>query len=278
MTPTNGIEYGAVRPSSTRVFDLLPGYRSAPIRCRFRHIDLDDPPPYEAIAYVCGDPSAMVPIRCDDFKLVNALRQFRFTDTRRTLWADCICINQRDVEERSWQVLLAGDIYSKASQVLIWLGDEDMETEIAVSDMNLIQRQIWPRRRQLEEYEEKSIFFRTDDQAVTTLFFTHDCLVHVLWFPWQCIAFEDAWVPEFIVRRIYSLSKSFNIPHATDTRMVNSTLYVSSRSTHFPRSIGTFSTPSNVTCPQHYLSSRLYVQRPPKLMVDDQAIFCESTL
>jgi hypothetical protein len=38
------------------------------------------------------------------------------------LWIDALCINQADFEERSSQVLLMGNIYSSASEVLIWLG------------------------------------------------------------------------------------------------------------------------------------------------------------
>lgn len=37
------------------------------------------------------------------------------------LWADQICINQRDDDEKSHQVSMMGDIYQNAQQVLIWL-------------------------------------------------------------------------------------------------------------------------------------------------------------
>ncbi|KAG6361223.1 hypothetical protein INS49_009447 [Diaporthe citri] len=40
------------------------------------------------------------------------------------LWVDSICINQMDVVERSQQVPLMGQIYSKASPVRVWLGEE----------------------------------------------------------------------------------------------------------------------------------------------------------
>ncbi|KAK5039781.1 hypothetical protein LTS07_000276 [Exophiala sideris] len=168
MAGTAEIEYREVRLSSCRVIDLLPGDYLAPIQCRIRHIDLEDPPSYEAISYVCGDPSNRVSITCDDSRidiyrnLFNALRRFRLTDTHRRLWADCICINQRDSEEKSRQVLLMGDIYSKASK----LGDEseDEDTDIAVQCINLISQQIWPRLKELEEFENKSITYRLNDQ------------------------------------------------------------------------------------------------------------------
>jgi hypothetical protein len=38
------------------------------------------------------------------------------------LWIDAICINQSDNEEKSQQVRLMGEIYSKAEVVRVWLG------------------------------------------------------------------------------------------------------------------------------------------------------------
>lgn len=45
------------------------------------------------------------------------------------LWVDAICINQDDEDERTSQILLMGEIYSIAHQVIVWLGDyeEDLE-------------------------------------------------------------------------------------------------------------------------------------------------------
>lgn len=40
------------------------------------------------------------------------------------IWVDSICINQMDLAERSQQVPLMGQIYSEASPVRVWLGEE----------------------------------------------------------------------------------------------------------------------------------------------------------
>jgi hypothetical protein len=48
----------------------------------------------------------------------------RFPDRRRFIWADAICINQSDLQERSQQVRLMGNIYRNAERVLIWLGPD----------------------------------------------------------------------------------------------------------------------------------------------------------
>lgn len=44
----------------------------------------------------------------------------------RTLWADALCINQKDDDERAAQVKLMGLIYFKAQRVRIWLGRDDV--------------------------------------------------------------------------------------------------------------------------------------------------------
>ena len=60
----------------------------------------------------------------------------------RTLWVDSICINQGDDNERSQQVRLMGQIYRKASTVLIWLGEEldEGKTKKAYHCMSLLEQ------------------------------------------------------------------------------------------------------------------------------------------
>ena len=44
------------------------------------------------------------------------------------VWIDSVCINQAIVQERNHQVSLMGRIYSEATGVIVWLGEEDEET------------------------------------------------------------------------------------------------------------------------------------------------------
>ena len=62
--------------------------------------------------------------------LCSAIRHLRRYNIDRTIWADALCINQQDVEERSAQVLEMGNIYGSANRVLIWLGDATPDTEL----------------------------------------------------------------------------------------------------------------------------------------------------
>ena len=38
------------------------------------------------------------------------------------IWADAVCINQNDLDERSSQVSMMGHIYKNAHQCQVWLG------------------------------------------------------------------------------------------------------------------------------------------------------------
>ncbi|CAH0033248.1 unnamed protein product [Clonostachys rhizophaga] len=56
--------------------------------------------------------------------LNSALTQFRHPANPRLLWADALCINQKDTAEKTVQVQLMADVYRYAVQVLVWLGPD----------------------------------------------------------------------------------------------------------------------------------------------------------
>jgi hypothetical protein len=45
----------------------------------------------------------------------------------RTLWVDALCINQVDLDEKRHQIALMPGIYTKASTVIMWLGEPEVE-------------------------------------------------------------------------------------------------------------------------------------------------------
>lgn len=68
-----------------------------------------------------------------------ALHQLRNETSSRVIWADAVCINQSDVEERSEQVALMGEIFRRAYQVVVWLGPEPTShkgNDVGASDNN----------------------------------------------------------------------------------------------------------------------------------------------
>ena len=56
--------------------------------------------------------------------LGSAIRSLQLPDKPRLLWIDFVCINQSNLEERKQQVEIMYEIFSKASKVVAFLGDE----------------------------------------------------------------------------------------------------------------------------------------------------------
>lgn len=128
-----GTKFGSgasVDPPRIRLIRLQNGNESDAI-----HIDMDiygllEAPEYDALSYVWGNPEKTRIIVCNGLPMkVNenvymVLRRLRSTADTQTLWVDALCINQEDSEEKSNQVKLMGEIYSRARSVPIWLGQE----------------------------------------------------------------------------------------------------------------------------------------------------------
>lgn len=53
-----------------------------------------------------------------------ALERFRLSDRIRRLWADAICIDQDNDDEKSIQVAGMSAIYAASRGVLVWLGED----------------------------------------------------------------------------------------------------------------------------------------------------------
>ncbi|KAN0120325.1 Heterokaryon incompatibility protein (HET) domain containing protein [Hyaloscypha variabilis] len=144
----------------------------AVIRLSMRTVDLDENPQYDALSYTWSRPISVfqtkeerdnledrqLPVICDG-QIVNIGRNLhdflgawqrmfqaasddnddRTVSARKAgllppteLWIDAICINQRDMDEKSTQVSMMGRIFSQTQKVIIWLGPEDNFTRPAL--------------------------------------------------------------------------------------------------------------------------------------------------
>ncbi|KAL7790528.1 heterokaryon incompatibility protein domain-containing protein [Trichoderma afarasin] len=115
-----------------RLIDLYPGQWNDEIHCTLKYYNRirDRYPPYKALSYVWGRPRRNPPeILVNDYKikvtanLETALKHLRDQEERVTLWIDALCIDQSNTEERSSQVAQMREIYSNASEVIIFLGN-----------------------------------------------------------------------------------------------------------------------------------------------------------
>jgi hypothetical protein len=134
---------------------LYPGERDAPLKGKLAFFDIDSPESYEPLSYVWGPPPSngkhQITISNKErdgslqltASLYGALKRLRYTDRERRLWADQICINQKDKEERSQQVQFMNRIYKNASHVLVWLGQDEKGPDgksVAESAFNLVRK------------------------------------------------------------------------------------------------------------------------------------------
>ncbi|TPX18497.1 uncharacterized protein E0L32_011610 [Thyridium curvatum] len=135
----------ADRDGQIRVLDLDAGQGGAPLSGVLRTIALnDETETYQSLSYVWGAPfsgpglppvinlgSGVLPI----FPNLNkALRAIRSPTGTISVWIDAVCINQQDLEERVQQVTYMAKVYSKASTVRVWLG-EDSEASVLGMEM-----------------------------------------------------------------------------------------------------------------------------------------------
>ena len=144
-----------------RLLSLYPSSdENATIRCSVAPHSLNWNPPYEALSYTWGDPSDICPKPVDfngfpkhiSSNLEAALRVLRFHDRTRILWIDALCINQKDIDEKNRQIAMMGSIYETAQNVVVWLGPESEDSELAMStisnlntvgDFELITKSAW---------------------------------------------------------------------------------------------------------------------------------------
>ncbi|KAG8668231.1 hypothetical protein FPOAC1_007608 [Fusarium poae] len=142
-------KYSRLLTLEIRLLELQPGLPEDPLAGTILQRELAPGnrkiPDYEALSYCWGDQShpqtislaaehhshgahSKTPTKSQCLEigpnLASALKSLRYHDRSRILWCDSICINQRNLAERSSQVQRMGDVYRWAKRVVIWLGPE----------------------------------------------------------------------------------------------------------------------------------------------------------
>ena len=124
-----------------RLLHLAPGTRNEEIVCWFEIVNMTEPPTYEAISYLYGgrQKQTSTPIRLRGLvngnshsifiksNLFNALRNLRHPKNEKAYWADALCINHSDVNEKRAQQEKKRDIFRNAENVCFWVGDNPID-------------------------------------------------------------------------------------------------------------------------------------------------------
>jgi hypothetical protein len=108
------------------------------------HKFLDRNPEFEALSYVWGvcKEEDLVPVEVSghEFRvtpnLKDALQYIRKEKEEVCMWADAICINQQDEEEKAIQVGMMRDIYKTAKIVTVFLGAGTIEGRSLITALN----------------------------------------------------------------------------------------------------------------------------------------------
>ncbi|KAM0690170.1 hypothetical protein Q7P36_008937 [Cladosporium allicinum] len=144
-----------------RLVILQPGLGGDTLVCTLTtaFLDLQTPPHYETVSYVCGDQTVKATINLHGSKIQvpatseAALRRMRLKDRLRTLWIDALCINESDIEERGHQVGMMYEIYTQTSHNCIYLGLNDRNMPKVVASMKAILREISVETRDYVDFE-----------------------------------------------------------------------------------------------------------------------------
>jgi hypothetical protein len=140
--------YRPLSGSEIRVVKIKPGDDNDDlVECELTYVDLDTRPVYFALSYVWGNPTVTNQIKLNGesynitINLYLALRQLRGLTNHlgdadvSYIWADAICINQKDTAEKSTQVPRMGVIYKEARRVIGCLGGITLEEDSMIKNI-----------------------------------------------------------------------------------------------------------------------------------------------
>lgn len=130
---------------SIRLLQITPGVDANRLHLRLCLHSSFSPttiPVYAALSYAWGppQPSQTISINGQAFQirlnLWQLLLQLRRSGVLGPIWTDAICINQDDVAEKDAQVCMMGEIYSRAHEVIVWLGEEADQSSRVIDAAN----------------------------------------------------------------------------------------------------------------------------------------------
>ncbi|KLU90775.1 hypothetical protein MAPG_10626 [Magnaporthiopsis poae ATCC 64411] len=138
-------QYSPLPKGHVRLLKLLPGGFEDELAGELTAVDLADCTPesklsFEAVSYVWGSPEKPFRLFTPGGSVISLtaslhslLRRIRLPHESRLLWADALCINQRDTAEKGEQVALMALIYNSARRVLADLGEAADDTWLALA-------------------------------------------------------------------------------------------------------------------------------------------------
>lgn len=115
------------------------------IAVELKAVPFQQAPQYTALSYVWGPPQDTrtihisghpVQVRANLWDFLSNISQ---SDSVEYIWVDALCIDQSSNAERNHQVALMGQIYSRASKIVAWLGAGPPELVHSFGQLALMQ-------------------------------------------------------------------------------------------------------------------------------------------
>ncbi|KAF7503347.1 hypothetical protein GJ744_003953 [Endocarpon pusillum] len=130
----------------TRLLFLEPGSPNDPLQGSIYHSVHLHGQSYEAVSYTWGNPNALAssPLLLNDRTLSitcnveTMLRELRHPHQRCVFWIDAVCIDQDDLNERALHVRIMRKIYTRATRVIVWIGESDSESREALQGLAVL--------------------------------------------------------------------------------------------------------------------------------------------
>jgi hypothetical protein len=132
----------------SRLSSTLPLSEDEPLHCTTFHAIHSHLPEYQALSYTWGDEKNKVTILVDgeDFAITRNLKDvltaIRKDNEDLVIWIDALSINQKDDDEKSTQVQMMREIYSKAENTISWLGTGSPTSDLAMVKCNVLGAEI----------------------------------------------------------------------------------------------------------------------------------------
>ncbi|KAH9227338.1 hypothetical protein K456DRAFT_1783900, partial [Colletotrichum gloeosporioides 23] len=137
MSAPSTIYPQSLKPTEIRLAVLSTAKKhNFPVHLELEVYELDNSPEYEAVSYLWGGENDDTTLCCPVyvgifwdvlFQTKNCWDMLRFMRPWRGIrmvWVDAVCINQKDVPERSQQVANMSRIYSGCNRVIVYLGSD----------------------------------------------------------------------------------------------------------------------------------------------------------
>lgn len=148
--PKRGESHDLLRDNSAPEDGFLSDYYED-YHCTMNTVSLDKEPEYQALSYAWGPatPTCKIMVNNQPFwiasNLASAIHYLTgFGDVK--IWIDAICINQKDCEEKSWQIEQMLHVYKQAKRVVVWLGESTVENMGGFDTLRQLNR-LWESER-----------------------------------------------------------------------------------------------------------------------------------